>query len=94
MESSSQLPTGPESNRNYYNTTTNQEYNNPSKYNTYFSVYDEETEDGDLYRDGNSFLYSSSMDFDFVQIRASFLNSFRFLSSKTEKCILFILNAF
>lgn len=53
VESSSQLPSAPENNRNYYNATGNQEYNNPTQYNSYFSVYDDEVEDtGDLYRDG------------------------------------------
>lgn len=53
VESSSQLPSAPENNRNYYNATSNQEYNNPTQYNSYFSVYDDEAEDtGDLYRDG------------------------------------------
>ena len=56
VESSSQLPSAPESNRNYYNATSNQEYNNPTQYNSYFSVYDDEAEDtGDLYRDGKWF---------------------------------------
>lgn len=52
VESSSSLPTAPEGNRNYYNATNNQEYNNPTQYNSYFSVYDDEAEDSDLYRDG------------------------------------------
>lgn len=52
VESSSQLPAAPETNRNYYNATNNQEYNNPTPYNSYFSVYDDEAEDADLYRDG------------------------------------------
>lgn len=56
VESSSQLPSAPENNRNYYNATSNQEYNNPTQYNSYFSVYDDEAEDtGDLYRDGKWF---------------------------------------
>lgn len=51
--SSSQLPSAPENNRNYYNATNNQEYNNPTQFNSYFSVYDEDADDtGDLYRDG------------------------------------------
>lgn len=52
VETSSQLPAAPEPNRNYYNATNNQEYNNPTQYNSYFSVYDDEAEDADLYRDG------------------------------------------
>lgn len=51
--SSSQLPSAPDSNRNYYNATNNQAYNNPTQFNSYFSVYDDEADDtGDLYRDG------------------------------------------
>lgn len=53
VESSSTVPEG---NRNYYNITSH-EPQNPSQYNTYFSVYDEEAqEDADLYRDGKSHL--------------------------------------
>lgn len=56
VETSSQLSSAPESNRNYYNATSNQEYNNPTQFNSYFSVYDDEAEDtGDLYRDGKWF---------------------------------------
>lgn len=58
--SSSQLPSAPESNRNYYNATNNQEYNNPTQFNSYFSVYDDEADDaGDLYRDGKHSFISS-----------------------------------
>lgn len=53
VESSSSLPQAPEGNRNYYNATNNQEYNNPTQqFNSYFSVYDDAAEDSDLYRDG------------------------------------------
>ncbi|XP_031627349.1 uncharacterized protein LOC116343441 isoform X2 [Contarinia nasturtii] len=61
VESSSQLPPAPESNRNYYNATSNQEYNNPTQYNSYFSVYDDEAEDtGDLYRDDYPSQYNNN----------------------------------
>ncbi|XP_055296768.1 mucin-5AC [Sitodiplosis mosellana] len=61
VESSSQLPSAPESNRNYYNATSNQEYNNPTQYNSYFSVYDDEAEDtGDLYRDDYPAQYNNN----------------------------------
>lgn len=50
VESSSQLPSA---DRNYYNATNNQAYNNPTQFNSYFSVYDDEADDtGELYRDG------------------------------------------
>lgn len=52
VESSSQLPAAPETNRNYYNASNAQEYNNPTQYNSYFSVYDDEDENADIYRDG------------------------------------------
>lgn len=57
MEQSTQTPTVyiqqpssrpiPQNNRNYYN-TTNQGYSNPSQFDSYYSVYDEDVE---LYRD-------------------------------------------
>lgn len=40
-------PVAPQGNRNYYN-TTNQGYNNPTQYDSYYSVYDDDVE---LYRD-------------------------------------------
>lgn len=65
--SSSQLPSAPENNnRNYYNATNNQEYNNPTQFNSYFSVYDDEADDaGDLYRDGK---HAYNHFFSFVQV--------------------------